>query len=112
MREQFFDEDLSKGAGGKNSSQEIECAVLHELIETKPVKQIFDICNVPLDDVGDIINLLDRDGVGLVNMDEFLGACTRLRGEAKSRDVYTLKLATDCMWFKFRYLTLNRLLID
>lgn len=50
--------------------------------------RIFWECDIPVDEVGELTEILDRDGNGVLDINEFLGACSRIRGDAKSRDVF------------------------
>jgi len=59
------------------------------------IRKIFLEVEIPVEDAAELFEILDMDGSGLLDMDEFLGACLRIKGEAKAKDTHVVKLATQ-----------------
>ena len=49
-------------------------------------------CEIPFDEALELFDLLDAGGEHELPVDDFLGACSRIRGEAKSKDLYAIRL--------------------
>lgn len=83
MRDVFAELDEDKD--GKIFFEELE-GHLH-----KPeVGAYFSKLGVDVNEVGKLFLLLDEDGSGCIDMDEFMFGCLRLKGEAKSLDLAIL----------------------
>lgn len=52
----------------------------------------------------DLFNVLDANGDGLVEIQEFLAGCLRIKGEAKGKDVHQLIFESRLLSKKFQYL--------
>jgi len=90
---------LDTDGGGTLSRLELEAA-----LEEDSIMNVFRECEIPFEEAFELFDLIDRDQTGELDIDEFLGACSRIRGDCKSKDVHTVKLATECINIKMDYL--------
>ncbi len=54
------------------------------------VKQKLEVIDIPPDDLKALFELLDADGSGEINVNEFRRGCLKLQGTAKSREMIKL----------------------
>jgi len=64
---------------------------LREQIKNPDVAAYFSKLGVDTDEVDKLFELMDEDGSGSINQEEFLWGCLRLKGEAKSLDLEILQ---------------------
>ncbi len=77
---------LDTDGGGTLSRLELEAA-----LEEDAIMNVFTECDIPLEEAFELYDLIDRDQTGELDIDEFLGACSRIRGNCKSKDVRLLR---------------------
>lgn len=63
---------------------------LFEAFKDERVRHYFSVLDIDIADSNYLFDMLDLDGSGEVDMDEFVSGCLRLKGNAKSIDVHTL----------------------
>lgn len=90
---------LDTDGGGTLSRLELEA-----WLDEDQIMNVFKECEIPFEEAFELFDLIDRDQTGELDIDEFLGACSRIRGDCKSKDVHTVKLATECINIKMDYL--------
>ncbi|CAD7962110.1 unnamed protein product [Amoebophrya sp. A25] len=73
---------LDEDGSGTLSLDEIQQAVAHPELRAR-----LESLNFPVDSPEDFFNMVDTDNSGDIDSDEFITACTRLRGSCKSRDM-------------------------
>lgn len=64
---------------------------LEQTMKNASVKAYLSSMQIDVSQVWDIFKLLDDDGSGTINVEEFADGCLRLRGQAKSLDIAFLK---------------------
>merc|ERR1719203_2337657 len=64
--------------------------VFESLIDSKAMQEAFKAINVDPSDACGLFKMLDLDNTGVVNAEEFLSGCLRLRGPAKALDLAML----------------------
>lgn len=69
----------------------LSLAELEMTLANDSVKAYLVSLEINVDDVWDIFKLLDADGSGTLNIDEFADGCLRLRGQAKSIEIAALR---------------------
>jgi len=67
-----------------------------EKLDTPPVRQYFESVGLDVRDAWTFFRLLDSDGSGVVDVEEFFMGCLRFRGTARSLDVG--RLIQDQRW--------------
>lgn len=82
--------------GGTEEAGAITYDMLEEHIQTTAVREYFDSLGLDVSDAWSFFKLLDSDGGGAVEVEEFLLGCLRLRGQARAMDI--AKLASDQKW--------------
>lgn len=70
---------------GSVSQQEIE-----NIFSDDSMSHLLEALEITAFDARSMFKLLDRDGSGLIDIDEFCNGCLRLKGEAKSFDIQCL----------------------
>merc|ERR550525_2310920 len=83
MRDLFFEMD-SDGSGTVNLDE------VQSFFGNPRVHTYFQALSLDVQDAQRLFSLLDEDGSGDLSLDEFLAGCLRLKGWARSIDVYTL----------------------
>jgi len=68
----------------------ISRAQLEQAFKSDVVKYSFSVLDIDIADSNYLYDMLDLDGSGLVDMEEFVQGCLRLKGNAKSLDIHTL----------------------
>merc|ERR1712187_351355 len=86
---------------------------LHESFKSDRVKHYFSVLDIDVADSNYLFDMLDLDGSGEVDMEEFVSGCLRLKGAARSIDVHTLMFEVKqtmskivAMLTEFHYLAL------
>merc|ERR1712125_274061 len=83
MRELFIEMDTDE-------SGTVCLAEVKEFFKDERVQSYFHALGLDTHDAERLFSLLDEDGSGELSLDEFLDGCLRLKGPARSIDVYTL----------------------
>jgi len=81
---------------GADDSGIITYDMLHEQFGTPAVREYFESLGLDISDAWSFFKLLDMDGGGAVEIEEFLMGCLRLRGQARAMDM--AKLMFDQTW--------------
>lgn len=81
-------------------SGEITIHELEENLYDVNVKALFDTMDLEISDVWTLFSLLDVDRSGIIDIEEFVDGCVRLRGPAKGIDM--AKLSYDSKWIRHR----------
>jgi len=71
----------------KDMSGYISCDELDEHLESKEVQEFFESIDVDASEAKCLFDLIDCDGSGEIEFNEFLSGCLRLQGPAKSMDM-------------------------
>ena len=74
----------------------ITFSMFQDKINGQAVKDYFSTLGLDVSDAWSLFKLLDTDGGGAVEVEEFLMGCLRLRGQATAMDV--AKLMNDVTW--------------
>merc|ERR1719329_295761 len=64
--------------------------IFEKLLEHERMRVYFQAMGIEVDEAHGLFQLLDADSKGVVNLDEFVMGCLRLRGDARTVDVVTL----------------------
>eukprot|EP00811_Abedinium_folium_P000022 NODE_1001_length_2657_cov_7.915810.p1 GENE.NODE_1001_length_2657_cov_7.915810~~NODE_1001_length_2657_cov_7.915810.p1 ORF type:complete len:843 (+),score=232.98 NODE_1001_length_2657_cov_7.915810:68-2596(+) len=80
IRRMFFILDADR-------SGTVSIAELNFLMEEQKLERMFHTIGVPVCEVQNIFNLIDYDGAGEVDIDDFIDGILRVRGEARALDV-------------------------
>lgn len=83
--------ELDRDGDGNIAIHELRCAVKDERVVA-----CLNAFGLDITDAHTLFVLLDRDQSGLIDTDEFLLGCLRLKGEAKNLDV--AKIQYECEW--------------
>merc|ERR1719168_218379 len=73
---------------------------MEQFLEDPDLCMYIEALGIFANDARVLFKLLDRDGSGLIDIDEFCDGCMRLKGEAKSFDV-------NCMIYESRKMLKN-----
>lgn len=90
-RVRFIFDELDKDADGSITFEE-----LMQAVKDHRVVDYFNAYTLDITDVQVLFVLLDHDQKGVIDIDEFLLGCIRLKGEAKCLDM--ARLQYDCEW--------------
>lgn len=63
------------------------------------------LLDLPFEDPIELYTLLDVDSSGEISIDEFISGCMRIKGSAKSKDIFTLQVMVDTLGGRFQDLT-------
>lgn len=85
--------DIDNDESGCITIQEFE-----DHLENKNVKALFDSLELEIDDAWTLFSLIDTDGSHVIDIEEFVDGCVRLRGSAKSIDV--ARLSYENKWVR------------
>merc|ERR1712023_124848 len=88
-----------------SGSAEISLGEFESHMEDKRAQAYFNALDIDFDDVRTLFLLMDVDGSGSVDIEEFLQGCEKLKGDAKSIDL--LMLHYEVRWLA-RILLENR----
>mmetsp|Transcript_88542 Transcript_88542/g.277265 ORF Transcript_88542/g.277265 Transcript_88542/m.277265 type:complete len:621 (+) Transcript_88542:99-1961(+) len=88
LREVFRDVDT-------DSTGEIAIVEMEELLKNDHLSSYLESIDIRKDDAMLLFQLLDKDGSGLISIEEFCEGCMRLKGEAKSFDIHRLVWDTE-----------------
>jgi len=77
--------EIDSGGTGVITRQELE-----EAFKSDKVRYSFSVLDIDINDSNYLFDMLDDDGSGEVDMEEFVSGCLRLKGNAKSIDIHTL----------------------
>merc|ERR1712050_47775 len=78
-------QEIDTEGSGVISRQELE-----EAFKSDKVRYSFSVLDIDIHDPNYLFDMLDGDGSGEVDMEEFVTGCLRLKGNAKSIDIHTL----------------------
>uniref|UniRef100_A0A7S0AGA6 EF-hand domain-containing protein n=1 Tax=Pyrodinium bahamense TaxID=73915 RepID=A0A7S0AGA6_9DINO len=90
MEQVFFELDT-------NDSGELNLDEFESYIEDEKIKAFLSTCQLDIDQVKTLFSLLDTDGTGTVDLEEFITGCLRLRGGATSLDMAMLRWQVDSL---------------
>merc|ERR1712137_1331765 len=76
---------------------EIDVDELRAYFESEDIATYFSALDLNVMQVKTLFSLMDVDGNNVIDQDEFIWGCLRLKGNAKSLDVATLHLEVQCM---------------
>jgi hypothetical protein len=69
-----------------------------EQMNKAKVKEIFALCEIPIDDVEELYDMLDDDQSGDITWKEFHDGCMKIRGDARGDELFRLgHRVTQCM---------------
>merc|ERR1712187_69315 len=85
-------QEIDQGGTGVITRQELE-----EAFKSEKVKYSFSVLDIDIHDSNYLFDMLDDDGSGEVDMEEFVSGCLRLKGNAKSIDIHTLIFEVNIM---------------
>jgi hypothetical protein len=69
-----------------------------EQMNKAKVKEIFALCEIPIDDVEELYDMLDDDNSGDITWTEFHDGCMKIRGDARGDELFRLgHRVTQCM---------------
>jgi hypothetical protein len=69
-----------------------------EQMNKAKVKEIFALCEIPIDDVEELYDMLDDDNSGDITWKEFHDGCMKIRGDARGDELFRLgHRVTQCM---------------
>jgi voltage-gated sodium channel len=69
-----------------------------EQMNKAKVKEIFALCEIPIDDVEELYDMLDDDDSGDITWSEFYDGCMKIRGDARGDELFRLgHRVTQCM---------------
>jgi voltage-gated sodium channel len=72
--------------------------VFIEQMNKQKVKDIFTLCEIPIDDVEELYDMLDDDQSGDITWSEFFDGCMKIRGDARGDELFRLgHRVTQCM---------------
>mmetsp|Transcript_60762 Transcript_60762/g.144714 ORF Transcript_60762/g.144714 Transcript_60762/m.144714 type:complete len:1223 (+) Transcript_60762:87-3755(+) len=96
-----------------NESQSITLDELKVAMESEEISALIDSLGISLQDACDTFNLLDVDGTGFVDVEEFILGFMRLQGDASAKDTTRLHSQMDGVWQKVKTVeTLTRSIND
>merc|ERR1719189_2080133 len=78
-------QEIDSGCTGFISREELE-----EAFKSDKIRFSFKALDIDIHDSNYLFDMLDDDGSGEVDMEEFVTGCQRLKGNAKSIDIHTL----------------------
>ncbi|CAE7443166.1 unnamed protein product [Symbiodinium natans] len=81
---------------GLSTADVITFDAFEEKLDTPPVREYFESVGLDVRDAWTFFRLLDQDGSGVVDVEEFFMGCLRFRGPARSLDVG--RLIQDQRW--------------
>jgi len=81
----------------EDNDGQINLLELQDHLETPEVGAYFSRLGVDINEVEKLFHLLDEDGSGHIDSDEFMFGCLRLKGEAKSLDLAVLQKEFDSL---------------
>mmetsp|Transcript_125821 Transcript_125821/g.245408 ORF Transcript_125821/g.245408 Transcript_125821/m.245408 type:complete len:648 (+) Transcript_125821:43-1986(+) len=91
IRELFAELDMDQS--GTISLQELQ-----DNLNDERVTAYFSLLNLDVTEAEGLFHLLDTDGSGEVSIVEFIMSCMRLKGQARSIDMASMKFETKRMW--------------
>lgn len=84
-------------AADEDGSGTLNLAEVRKAINKPEIYNKLKMIEFPVDDPEQIFMLLDFDGSGHLNIDEFITGCIRMKGTAKSKDLLVAQVAVDTM---------------
>merc|ERR1712032_315427 len=75
----------------------ITMAELEAMMHSEEMQAYFEALELDASDGWTLFKLMDRDGSNVVDVEEFIMGCMRLRGSARNIDI--AKLSSDHRWF-------------
>merc|ERR1712048_752417 len=76
----------------EDGSGEISCEELEYFLSHESLRRYMEALNITTEDTDMLFRLLDLDGSGIIDFEEFCTGCMRLKGEARAFDVHVLLL--------------------
>eukprot|EP00929_Paragymnodinium_shiwhaense_P086789 TRINITY_DN4721_c0_g1_i1.p1 TRINITY_DN4721_c0_g1~~TRINITY_DN4721_c0_g1_i1.p1 ORF type:complete len:619 (+),score=92.21 TRINITY_DN4721_c0_g1_i1:190-2046(+) len=73
-----------------DGSGQIDVHDMKPFLDTEPAHALFAALEIGVDDAKELFDLLDEDGTQVIDLEEFMFGCLRLRGSAKALDVARL----------------------
>jgi hypothetical protein len=80
---------------GENSQQTITLDAFEEKLDTAAMKEYFEAVNLDTSEAPYLFEILDMDGSGSVDREEFVSGLLRLRGNAKALDLTVMMKETS-----------------
>jgi len=94
----------------KNRSGSITLEEFEDRLQDPHVQDYFSAMELTMDEAWSLFKLLDADETGVIDIDEFVSGCLRLRGNARSVDVHMLKY--ESKWTMKRLSSITRSIAD
>lgn len=79
----------------KDKSSKIDRTEFEQVVEKEKMIHYFNALGLEITDIKSLFALIDRDGTGEIDIEEFLVGCLRLKGEAKSLDLAKLSFQVE-----------------
>merc|ERR1711972_258277 len=74
----------------QDGSGEVTSDELVRFLRTDSLKKYLEALDITAEDTRMLYKMLDTDGSGYIDIDEFCHGCMKLKGEAKSFDIHVL----------------------
>jgi len=85
----------------EDGSGEITKAEMERFLSHESLRKYMEALDISPDDTRMLVRLLDRDGSGRVNVDEFCDGCLKLKGEARALDMQVLLFQVKAFMDKY-----------
>merc|ERR1719235_770474 len=89
LKRLFTEADQAGNANGKMDIDEFQ-----DMLNMKSCKQKFEVLNVPVDNPRELFNLFEQDEEGEITMEDFFAGILKIKGEASSKDMMSLVMAS------------------
>jgi voltage-gated sodium channel len=85
----FVEADQAGNANGKMDIDEFQ-----DMLNMRSAKAKFEALNVPVDNPRELFNLFEQDDEGEITMEDFFAGILKIKGEASSKDMMSLVMAS------------------
>lgn len=81
----------------KDGSGEVSTAEFKKSLSDRGVQEKLKMIDLPVQEAEELFLVLDHDGSGSLNVDEFIGGVMRLKGTAKSKDMLAVQISLESL---------------
>lgn len=81
----------------EDKSGTLELEEFQRSLEDPEVLKKLRLVDLPVEEAQALFMVLDADGSGSLSVDEFIGGCLRLKGNAKSKDLLAVQISVESM---------------